>query len=73
MKIKNFKFFLAGALAFAMIFTFRECKEYKVKQEQKKGEVKFKIEKIEFDDVFTPVDSIPQIKSEPEISYNNSK
>lgn len=65
MKIKNFKMFFAGALA--VIFTFRECRDYKLKQSKSADKVKFEVEEINFEDVFLPVDKMSDVNLKPEI------
>ncbi len=73
MKIKNLKLFLASALVFALIGTFRSCRDYKVKHESKAGEITQKIEKIGFDDIFTPAEEPVELDVKPEIYPSKSK
>lgn len=73
MKIKNIKVFLASALVFAIIGTFRSCQDYRIKHESKTGNFKQKIEEIEFEDIFIPVEKTPEITKQPEIIHNKSK
>ena len=73
MKIKNFKMFFAGALALAVIFTFRECRDYKLKQSKSADKVKFEVEEINFEGVFLPVDKMSDVNLKPEIKEFKGK
>lgn len=58
MKIKNFRLFAGGFIAFFLIGTLRSCEETKLKQEQKAKEMfNQTIKEIKFEDIFIPADN----------------
>ena len=57
MAIKNVRVWVAGILAFALITGLHSCEDYKLKQEEKSGNmIDHKIEQIDFEDMYTPAE-----------------
>ena len=57
MKIQKPKFFAGAVIAMLLIAGYSEYKDYKLKQEQKKGKIlEQTIEDVDFEDYFIPSD-----------------